>query len=193
MSDRDYIQERRKQTTWSRATGVVLTVSIHVILIVGFFMTGFTYLTPPPPEQQQILIDFEEYEVKKPKQVLNGTQPRAEELSKEINLVQESQAQHIGTKANEIFGGFIIGKIIDSAIIGVLCFIGVSLLNMPYALLVSVIIGFTNVIPFFGPYIGAIPCIFLIKYIASDITVRVLRPKKSILRRPNSSSVVIVN
>ena len=65
-------------------------------------------------------------------------------------------------KSNEIFGGFIIGKIIDSAIIGVLCFIGLSLIKMPYTLLVSVIVGVTNVIPFFGPYIGAIPSAFLI-------------------------------
>lgn len=69
---------------------------------------------------------------------------------------------HLTTKSNEIFGRFIIGKIIDSAIIGVLCFIGVSILNMPYTMLVSVIVGVTNVIPFFGPYIGAIPCTVLI-------------------------------
>ena len=69
---------------------------------------------------------------------------------------------HILRKSNSIFGGFIIGKIIDSAIIGVLCFIGVSLLNMPYALLVSVFVGVTNVIPYFGPFIGAIPTALLI-------------------------------
>lgn len=69
---------------------------------------------------------------------------------------------HITRKSNEIFGGFIIGKIIDSAIIGVLCFLGTTVLDMPYILLVSVIVGVTNVIPFFGPYIGAIPCTILI-------------------------------
>ena len=69
---------------------------------------------------------------------------------------------HLTTKSNEIFGGFIIGKIIDSAIIGVLCFFGLSILNMPYMLLVSVIVGVTNVIPFFGPYIGAVPSAILI-------------------------------
>lgn len=69
---------------------------------------------------------------------------------------------HLAKKSNEIFGGFIIGKIIDSAIIGVLCFIGLTLLNIPYPLLVSVIVGVTNVIPFFGPYIGAIPSALLI-------------------------------
>lgn len=69
---------------------------------------------------------------------------------------------HLTTKSNEIFGGFIIGKIIDSIIIGILCFIGLSILKMPYIMLVSVIVGVTNVIPFFGPYIGAIPCTILI-------------------------------
>lgn len=69
---------------------------------------------------------------------------------------------HLTSKSNDFFGGFIIGKIIDSAIIGVLCFIGLSILDMPYTLLVSVVVGVTNVIPFFGPYIGAIPCALLI-------------------------------
>ena len=69
---------------------------------------------------------------------------------------------HITQKSNSIFGGFIIGKLIDSAIIGVLCFFGTSLLKMPYAVLVSVIVGVTNIIPYFGPFIGAIPSAILI-------------------------------
>ena len=69
---------------------------------------------------------------------------------------------HLTKKSNEIFGGFIIGKIIDSMIIGVLCFLGLTILKMPYILLISVIVGVTNVIPFFGPYIGAIPSAILI-------------------------------
>lgn len=60
------------------------------------------------------------------------------------------------------FGGFIGGKVLDSIIIGLLCFIGTTIMQMPYASLISVIIGVTNVIPFFGPYMGAIPSIFLI-------------------------------
>ena len=63
---------------------------------------------------------------------------------------------------HKTFGGFIYGKLVDSAIIGVLCYFGMLLLHMPFPILVSVIIGVTNVIPFFGPYIGAIPCILLI-------------------------------
>lgn len=69
---------------------------------------------------------------------------------------------HITSKSNEMFSGFIIGKIIDSVIIGVICFVSLSILNMPYTLLVSVIVGVTNIIPFFGPFIGAIPSSILI-------------------------------
>lgn len=65
-------------------------------------------------------------------------------------------------KSNSVFSGFINGKLLDSAIIGVMCFIGVSLLGMPYTVLVSVIVGVTNVIPVFGPYIGAVPCTIII-------------------------------
>jgi len=60
-------------------------------------------------------------------------------------------------RANSIFSNFISGKLLDSTIIGFLCFILCSILRIPLALLISVIVGFTNVIPFFGPFIGAIP------------------------------------
>lgn len=63
---------------------------------------------------------------------------------------------------SDTFIGFISGKIVDSIIIGILCFIGCSILNMPYSLLISVIVGITNIIPFFGPIIGAIPSALLI-------------------------------
>lgn len=101
MTDRQYIRERERQNKVSRATGVVLTVSLHVVLIVFCIFAGFTYLDPPPPEQEQILIDFDEVEIEKPRQTWRGTSPRAEEKSKDINLVQQSQAQHEGSKTNE--------------------------------------------------------------------------------------------
>lgn len=65
-------------------------------------------------------------------------------------------------KADDIFGGFIIGKIIDSAIIGVICYVGCSILRIPDTMLVSVIIGVTNIIPLFGPFIGAVPALLLV-------------------------------
>ena len=64
--------------------------------------------------------------------------------------------------AHSVFGGFITGKLLDSLIIGIMCFFAMQFLKMPYVLLVSVIIGVTNVIPFFGPFIGAVPSAFLI-------------------------------
>lgn len=63
---------------------------------------------------------------------------------------------------NLIFGGFLTGKVIDSLIIGLICFVSLSLLNIPYVMLITVVIGVTNIIPVFGPFIGAIPCGFLL-------------------------------
>ena len=67
-----------------------------------------------------------------------------------------------GRYVHQVFGGYIIGKLLDSLIIGILCFVLLNFMKMPYVLLISVIVGVTNVIPFFGPFIGAIPSAFLI-------------------------------
>ena len=64
--------------------------------------------------------------------------------------------------ANEVFSGFINGKLLDSLIIGIICFIGMTLFRMPLTMLISTVIGVTNVIPFFGPFIGAIPSIMIL-------------------------------
>lgn len=68
----------------------------------------------------------------------------------------------LARRSNKTFGNFLIGKIIDSAIIGVLTFIILSIFKMPYTILISVIIGITNIIPFFGPFFGAIPSFLII-------------------------------
>lgn len=65
-------------------------------------------------------------------------------------------------QCDKMFGGFITGKVIDSLIIGVIAFVGLVILKMPYASLIAIIIGCTNIIPFFGPYVGAIPSGMLI-------------------------------
>ena len=69
---------------------------------------------------------------------------------------------HVGREINRVFNGFVIGKIIDSAIIGVLCYLGMLILKLPYPALVATVVGVTNVIPFFGPIIGAVPSALLI-------------------------------
>ncbi|MCI8497033.1 MAG: AI-2E family transporter [Clostridiales bacterium] len=69
------------------------------------------------------------------------------------------------------FSGFINGKILDSLIIGVLCFLGMSILGMPFPMLISVIVGVTNVIPYFGPFLGAIPSAVLVLLEQPDQTI----------------------
>ncbi len=81
-------------------------------------------------------------------------------ISKANNLITDLRFVH------KTFTGFIFGKVIDSIIIGLLCMIGTSIIGTPYAALVSIFIGFTNVIPFFGPFIGAIPSAILIFVVA---------------------------
>ena len=78
---------------------------------------------------------------------------------------KESTAQEIFEGAaftNKTFGGFISGKIIDSIIIGIICFLVMSIFGWEYSLLISCIVGITNIIPFFGPFIGAIPSVLLL-------------------------------
>lgn len=68
----------------------------------------------------------------------------------------------ISSQTNKVFSGFLIGKIIDSIIIGLITFILMTILQMPYTIMISVIVGVTNIVPFFGPFIGAIPSAMLI-------------------------------
>lgn len=68
----------------------------------------------------------------------------------------------LSSQANSVFSSFLSGQIIDSFIVGILCFIGLTIIDMPYNVLISVIVGVTNVIPFFGPFIGAVPSGLLI-------------------------------
>lgn len=72
---------------------------------------------------------------------------------------------NFGNFTNRTFGGFINGKIIDSLIIGIICFIAMTIFRMPYSALVSTIIGVTNIIPFFGPFIGAIPGAIIVAFV----------------------------
>lgn len=68
-------------------------------------------------------------------------------------------------KAHEIVGGFLVGKILDSLIIGVICFICMTIFSINYPMLISVIVFVTNIIPFFGPFIGAVPSIFFLLFV----------------------------
>ena len=74
--------------------------------------------------------------------------------------------QEILTECNRLFSSFVVGKFIDSAIIGILCFILMSLLQLDYIPLISIIVGITNMIPYFGPFIGAIPGILILLFVS---------------------------
>jgi len=67
---------------------------------------------------------------------------------------------------DDIFSRYIIGKLIDSLIIGLLCFVGLSFLEAPYALLLAIIVGLTNMIPYFGPFIGMIPAVIMTAFVS---------------------------
>ena len=71
----------------------------------------------------------------------------------------------VGRKTRDIFYGFIIGKIIDSAIIGVLTFVCCNIFGIEFAPLIAVVVGVTNIIPVFGPFIGAIPCLLILVFV----------------------------
>lgn len=92
-------------------------------------------------------------------------------LSKKITYaifpeVAANKVIEITHRSNDTFGKFLSGKILDSSIIGILTFIVLTIFKMPYILLISVIIGVTNIIPFFGPFIGAIPSFIIILFIS---------------------------
>lgn len=121
------------------ATGVVKTAGFLSDLIIGFIVAVYVLMSKETFKAQ----------FKKMLYAFAGQKPSESVLT-------------VLKKSNEVFSGFITGKIIDSIIMGILCFIGTSLLNIPYAALVSIIVGVTNIIPFFGPFIGAIPSTLLI-------------------------------
>lgn len=72
------------------------------------------------------------------------------------NLIQNMQ------RVNIIFQSFVLGKLLDAVVLGVMCFVGLSILRIPYALVISVVIGITNMIPYVGPLFGTVPSVFIV-------------------------------
>lgn len=119
--------------------GVVKVAGFLLDLLIGLIVAVYLLLSRKKFKKQSIML------------IRSALKPKwANILLEEIAFV------------DKMFSGFIDGKIVDSAIIGVLCYIGCSIFKFPNALLVSAIVGITNVIPFFGPFIGAIPSTILI-------------------------------
>lgn len=121
-------------------TSSVISVGRFIVgIIVGMFVSVY------------VLLSKETFKAQAKKLVCGIFAP------KYANIILE-----ITRKSSQIFYGFIIGKIIDSIIIGVICYIGCLMMNMPYPVLVSTIVGVTNFVPVFGPYIGAVPTVAII-------------------------------
>ena len=123
----------------SVSSGVVLVVRAVFDILIGLIVMVY-------------LLNMKEKMLAQAKMIIYGVFP----LKIANKVIEEGRYVH------QVFGGFIIGKLLDSLIIGLICFVLLGFANMPYVLLVSVIVGVTNVIPFFGPFIGAIPSAFLI-------------------------------
>lgn len=83
-----------------------------------------------------------------------------------FNEKTSSRIIELTKRADSIFGRFLSGKILDSFIIGILAFVILRITKMPYTILISFIIGVTNIIPFFGPFIGAVPGFFIILFVS---------------------------
>ncbi len=83
---------------------------------------------------------------------------------------KEKSTWNVILECNHIFNGFLFGKMIDSLIIGILCLIIMTILRLPYALLISVIVGITNMIPYFGPFIGAVPGVIIFFFISPKLS-----------------------
>ncbi len=120
-------------------SGVIIAVKLVFNVVVGIIISIYVLMSKEAFIGQSKKITYAVFSAKKANSII-----------------------HTVHKSNEIFGGFISGKILDSLIIGLLCFVCLYLMKMPYTVLVSVIVGVTNVIPFFGPYLGAVPSAILI-------------------------------
>ena len=84
---------------------------------------------------------------------------------------KEEEVWNTIKQCNHIFSGFLLGKVIDSLIIGVICLIAMSILRLPYALLLSLIVGVTNMIPYFGPIIGAVPGVLIYLFVDARLVI----------------------
>lgn len=101
--------------------------------------------------------------------ILNDRQKLAITFSKiasaYLNESQYNRGKKIGHLLLEKFTGFFGGKLLDSLIIGIICFVAMLFINSQYAALIAIVVGITNIVPFFGPFIGAIPCALILLFV----------------------------
>lgn len=149
MIDRysDELEEWLNTSVLARTSGIIKSVSLSVLsglkvfwnFIIGFVISIYVLASKEKFAGQAKKIVYSIFS----KPVAN-------------NIISDFRFTH------KTFIGFISGKVVDSIIIGLLCFIGTSIMRTPYAALVSTVIGVTNIIPFFGPFMGAVPSVILV-------------------------------
>lgn len=123
----------------SLSEGVIYAMSVLKNMIIGLIISVY------------LLFNRELYAAQAKKVLYSLASPTW--ANRTMNLARETR---------DVFSGFVMGKLMDSLIIGILCFFCMILFRMPYAVLISTIVGVTNIIPYFGPFFGAIPSAFLI-------------------------------
>lgn len=129
------------------AASIAAMVSNGVILAVKYVANAFIGLLI-----MVYLLNFKERLFAITRKMVNAT----------CSQKRKASLYEFASIVNETFIGFIVGRIIDSFIIGVLTYIVLKICAIPFALMLSVIVGVTNVIPFFGPFIGAVPSVFIL-------------------------------
>lgn len=79
-----------------------------------------------------------------------------------FNTAHANRIFEVSRRSNRIFGGYVIGKLLDALLVGIITYVVMLIMGMPYASLIAVLVGATNIIPFFGPFIGAVPSVLLL-------------------------------
>ena len=138
----DIVEQARTYLTNDKAMTLAGTISTGVLAAVKYVMNAFVGLLI-----MVYLLNYKERLFAITRKMINST----------CSQKRKARLYEFAAIVNETFIGFIVGRIIDSFIIGVLTFIVMKICSIPFALMISVVIGVTNVIPFFGPFIGAIP------------------------------------
>ena len=135
-----WLQKDLMNTLYSITNGIFTVAKVAINLLIGIIVMIY-------------LLYSRDHFIGQSKKLLYAICPNR----KLCSVILESVRQ-----INMIFGGFLTGKVIDSLIIGAICFVCLTILHIPYVMIISVVVGVTNIIPVFGPFIGAIPSAFLL-------------------------------
>ena len=156
----EYVQNFAKTSLLPNINNIITGVSSSLLTMIGIAKNLVIGLIVAI-----YFLNSREMFCRQAKLMVQAVFPDREMTTEEKEEGKKQKAQWIIDETNvlnDYLGGFVKGKLLDSLIIGIICMVFTAAVNMPYAVLVSVIIGVTNIIPFFGPFIGAIPTAALI-------------------------------